>query len=90
MKITAKVTFSFFYCPPYTHTSKEETKLTLNTPKQTLKKIQKLENENIHISSEIIVTTQIANCTFKKIFCIRRYHSRRSDDFKNFRHAFNI
>jgi hypothetical protein len=85
MKITAKVTFSLFYYLPG-----EKIGLLLNTPKQVLEKIQKLENANIPISSEIIVTTQISNCTFKKIFCIRRYHSRRYDDFKNFRHAFNI
>ncbi len=85
MKVNAMITFSFFYYPPGA-----EIGITLTTPKQTLKKIQQLENANIPISSEITVTTYIANCVFKKTFCIRRYHSRRSDDFNNFRHAFNI
>ena len=86
MKAVAKINFTFSYY----HPREGKTTLVIDTPEQTMKKIVKLENAGFPIYSEIIVTAQIANCTFKKFFYIRRHHILRYDDFQNFRRTFNI
>lgn len=84
MEITAEIKFDILH---WKHERREIT--TLDTPLQTLQKIQELEKSG-HPVSEIIVTIKTSNCIFKKTFHILRYHTSRYEDFKNFRHAFNL
>lgn len=84
MEINAEIKFEIHH---WKYKGEEIT--ILNSPLETYEKVLELSRIGVFIQ-EILVIVKISNCIFKRIFYTRPYHSRRVDDFKNFKHAFEL
>ena len=62
---------------------------TLDNPLETYEKALELSRTGNFVQ-EILVIVKISNCVFKRVFYTRPFHSLRSHDFKNFKHAFEL